>query len=91
MPTLHGETLQERYARERRDDLNRYAAMTPVQIERILLDAHTATAQRDIAIRQRDGLASALREITKVQPSAAAPKLRRIIEIAARALKDMEL
>lgn len=47
MPTHADETVEERYQREHRADLARYAAMTPVQIEKITIDLHNALAQRD--------------------------------------------
>lgn len=47
MPTFHDETVQDRYQREHLSSLERYAAMSPLQIEALDIARHNAEAQRD--------------------------------------------
>lgn len=82
MPTNANETLQERYQREHQVELDLCRLMTPEQIFNLKAQLHNAEAANDKML-------AALREITATKPSAAAPKLRRVIDIAARAIKEV--
>lgn len=47
MPTFNDETPLQRQQRDREVELAHYARMTPVEIERLVIDKHNAEAQRD--------------------------------------------
>jgi hypothetical protein len=82
MPTNIDETIRQRYERELSVELEVCRQMAPEQIfhlRRRLADAEFFNEK----------MMAALVEITKIAPSAAAPKLRRVIAIAAQAIKEV--